>query len=82
MVIGIPSLAILDKLCDGCLVEKKSIKSFVTLMPTRSYFILEVVHSDVCGPFEDVIVGGNKYFVSFVDEHSRKLYVYMIRHKD
>jgi len=38
--------------------------------------------SNVCGPFEDHTIGGNRYFVSFVDEHSRKLWVYLIKHKD
>jgi len=29
----------------------------------------ELVHSDVCGPFEPTL-GGNKYFVSFIDDYS------------
>ncbi|XP_050876675.1 uncharacterized protein LOC127080399 [Lathyrus oleraceus] len=64
MVAGIPSLEMPDKLCEGCLVEKRYRNSFVSTMPMRSSCILEVVHSDVCGPFEEHIIGGNKYFVS------------------
>ena len=51
-------------------------------MPMRSSCILEVVHSDVCGPFEEHIIGGNKYFVSFVDEFSQKLWIYVFKQKD
>lgn len=48
----------------------------------RSSCILEVVHSDVCGPFEDYTIGGNMYFILFVNEYSRNLWIYVIRHKD
>src|ERR1044072_8984882 len=71
MVTGILSLEMLEKLCEGCLVGKQSINYFVSTMPMRSSCILEVVHSDVCGPFKEHIIGGNRYFVSFVDEFSR-----------
>lgn len=60
MVIDIPSLAMPDKLCESCLVGKQSRKSFITHMPIMSSCILEVVHSDVCGPFEGLPIGGNK----------------------
>lgn len=49
-------------------------------MTMMSSCILEVVPSDVRGPFEDLTISDN--FVSFVDKYIRKLWVYMIRHKD
>lgn len=51
-------------------------------MQMRSSCILEVVHSDVLGSFEYHSIGGNKYFVSFVDEYSQKLWIYVINWKD
>lgn len=57
IVIGIPSLEISDKLYEGYLVGKKSKKSFVLPMLMRSSCILEVVHSNVCGSFEDHNIG-------------------------
>lgn len=82
MVTGIPSLEMPDKLCEGYLVEKHSRKSFVSTMPMRSSCILKVVHSDVCGPFEKHINGGNRYFLSLFDEFSQKLWIYVIKRKD
>lgn len=73
MVTGIPSLEIPDKPCECCIVGKKSRKYFVLTMPMKSSCILKVVHSDVCGPFEDHTIGENMYFISFFDEYSRKL---------
>lgn len=80
MIIDVPNLVMPDKLCEGCLVGKHSIKFFITHMTMMSSCILEVVHLDVCGPFEDLTISDN--FVSFVDKYIRKLWVYMIRHKD
>ncbi|MCI27168.1 retrovirus-related pol polyprotein from transposon tnt 1-94, partial [Trifolium medium] len=44
--------------------------------------VLEVVHSDVCGPFDEKSLGGNMYFITFVDEYSRKMWIYLIQTKD
>src|ERR1051325_1769798 len=71
MVTGIPSLEMPEKRFEGCLVGKQSINSFVSTMSMRSSCILKVVHSDVCGPFEEHTIGGNKYFVSLRSEERR-----------
>ena len=44
--------------------------------------VLGVMHFDVCGPFEVPSLGGNKYFTSFVDEHNRMMWLYLIKAKD
>ncbi|CDF39664.1 unnamed protein product [Chondrus crispus] len=36
----------------------------------RAYFCLDLVHSDVCGPLEVQSIGGAKYFITFIDDHS------------
>jgi len=82
MVTGLPKFSMPEKLCEGCLVGKRPRNAFKSYLPMRSSCILEVVHSYVCGPFEDHTIGENRYFVSIVDEHSRKLWVYLIKHKD
>ena len=43
---------------------------------------LEVVYSDVCGPMQVDSYGGNRYFVTFIDDFSRKLWIYLIKRKD
>lgn len=50
-------------------------------MPPRATHDLGVVHYDVCGPFEVTSVGGNKYFVSFVDEFTRMTWITLIKFK-
>ena len=36
---------------------------------------LELVYYDVCGPMEVDLLGGKKYFVTFIDDASRKTWV-------
>ena len=40
-----------------------------------------MIYSDVCGPFEVKSLGGNSYFVSFIDEFTRKMWIYLIKQK-
>ncbi|MCH81362.1 copia-type polyprotein, partial [Trifolium medium] len=82
MVTGLPKIDIPDKICDGCLVGKQSRNAFNKSLPMRSSNVLEVVHSDVCGPFDVNSLGGNRYFVTFVDEYSRKMWIYLLKAKD
>ena len=42
---------------------------------------LDVIHSDVWGPTENVSLAGNKYYVTFVDDHTRKVWVYFMKSK-
>ena len=37
--------------------------------------LLDVVHVDVCGPSKVASLGGHKWFVSFVDGYSRRVWV-------
>jgi transposase InsO family protein len=43
--------------------------------------VLNIVHSDICGPFDVLSTGGNKYFMTFVDEYSRMIWLYHIKTK-
>ncbi|KAL4361061.1 hypothetical protein GQ457_04G024470 [Hibiscus cannabinus] len=45
----------------------------------RSLTILEIIHSDICCPYMDV--QGQKYFITFIDDYSRYMYLYMLHHK-
>ncbi|GAA0151556.1 hypothetical protein LIER_10254 [Lithospermum erythrorhizon] len=44
--------------------------------------VLELVYSDVFGPMTTKTLGGCCYFVTFVDDHSRKLWAYPLMSKD
>ncbi|KAL0454899.1 UNVERIFIED_CONTAM: hypothetical protein Slati_0829100 [Sesamum latifolium] len=43
--------------------------------------LLDLVHTDVCGPLSVPARGGFSYFITFTDDHSRYGYVYLMRYK-
>jgi hypothetical protein len=42
---------------------------------------LELVHTDVWGPTQVSSLGGSRYYVTFIDDATRKTWVYCIRTK-
>ena len=45
----------------------------------RSSSILEIIHTDICCPNMDA--RGQKYFISFIDDYSRYISVYLLHKK-
>ena len=43
--------------------------------------MLELIHSDVCGPMSIQARGGYEYFITFTDDYSRLGYVYLMKWK-
>ena len=46
----------------------------------RSSTILEIIHSNICCPNMDA--HGQKYFITFIDDYSRFMYLYMLHNKN
>jgi len=42
---------------------------------------LELVHSDICGPITPTTIMGGRYFVTFMDDYSRKVWVYILKNR-
>lgn len=66
--------------CDTCLKGKQSRLPFKHT-GTRATELLELIHSDICGPMEVSSLGKAKYFLTFTDDFSRKVFVYPIKNK-
>ena len=47
----------------------------------RAKEVLELVHTDVCGPMSTEARGGFRYFITFIDDYSKVGYVYLMRFK-
>jgi hypothetical protein len=50
-------------------------------MSYRAWAPLEIVHIDLCGPIQTTSLGGRIYFLTFIDDCSRKTWVYFLKHK-
>ena len=56
-------------------------KTPFTGFPKRASDLLELIHTDVCGPMSSTARRGFQYFITFTDGLSRYGYVYLMRHK-
>ena len=68
--------------CHGCALGKSKRNPFPKRSERKSTRPLELIHSDVCGPIHVESVGGSRYFITFVDDYSRFVTVYMLKTKD
>ena len=64
LVHGLPKLNIEKTICEVCVKSKQSRLSFASEAPERESVALQVVHSDICGPFEVASLDGSKYFIT------------------
>ena len=71
----------LDEHCEGCALGKQSRYPFPKNSPKKTNDVLELVHSDVCGPMNIASVGGSLYFLTFKDDYSNFTWVYMLKKK-
>lgn len=67
--------------CEGCVLGKHHRDPFPKKSSRRASRVLELVHSDVCGPAEQASIGGSRYFLTFVDDFSRFTHVYFLQSK-
>jgi hypothetical protein len=80
MVEGFPECGLEVDFCEHCIYGKQSRVRFPS-GATRENGILELVHSDVFGPVTVPSLGGSLYYVSFIDDFSRKTWIYFLRKK-
>ncbi|XP_074342697.1 uncharacterized protein LOC141680342 [Apium graveolens] len=81
MVIGLPKIDHLDDVCGTCQLGKQHRTPFPSQPTWRAKRPLQLIHSDLCGPMSIFSLGGNRYFISFIDDYSRKVWVYCLKEK-
>jgi hypothetical protein len=68
--------------CESCLMGGQTKQPFNKKGGTRAKEILELVHSDVCGAMSEKSISGYRYFLTFIDDKTRKTFVYFLKSKD
>jgi hypothetical protein len=66
--------------CRGCALGKFT-KAVFPSSDNRSAGILDSVHIDVCGPMSRASLSGCEYYLTFIDDHSRKTWIYFLKAK-
>jgi hypothetical protein len=81
-VTGLPELKVdHEGVYNGC-AQGKNIKNPFPKRDNKAEAVLELIHSDVCGPMPSSSISGYVYYVSFIDDYSRKTWVYFLKSKD
>ena len=82
IVTGLPRFAStkMQKVCNACQFGKQARQPFVQdrNVSTRP---LEVVHSDIWGLTKTRSLAGSNYYVTFIDDYSRKVWMYFMKAK-
>lgn len=78
MIIGLSKLSQENNgICKGCALGK-NVKSFFLSSESRSKGILDLIHFDLCGPMFVASLSGCWYYIIFIDDYSRKTWIYFL----
>ncbi|MCO5604299.1 hypothetical protein L7F22_058464 [Adiantum nelumboides] len=80
MVLGIPTLQRIGKVCKACCLGKQSRSKFPRSQ-TRTHATTDLIHVDVCESAHTPSLSGHTYYVSFSDDYSRYTWVYFMKSK-
>ena len=67
--------------CEPCVTGKHHRSQFPTSI-SRSNELLGLVHSDACGKMNALSLSGAEYFVTFIDDKTRYVWMYVLKRKD
>nr|GEU61793.1 retrovirus-related Pol polyprotein from transposon TNT 1-94 [Tanacetum cinerariifolium] len=81
MVKGLDHIDYPNQVCEGCLFGKHARSSFPKESTSRAKKPLQLIHTDLCGPITPPSHGKNLYFMLFIDDYSRKTWVYFLKEK-
>ena len=81
MVCGLPKLSASSVTCTDCINGKQH----RDLIPKKSTWRvtqkLELIHADICGPITPTSNSNKRYILIFIDDYSRKAWVYFLGEK-
>ena len=66
--------------CKGCAQGKNAKKTFPN-NKSKAKGILDILHLDVCGPMSSSSLSRYVYYVYFIDDFSRNIWIYLLKGK-
>jgi hypothetical protein len=81
MVTDFPNIHFSKGVCQGCVLGKHPQEKFEKGKAWRASSPLELIHSDLMGPFPHPSINKARYVLTFIDDFSRYTWVYFLRQK-
>jgi hypothetical protein len=67
--------------CEGCVLGKQHQEPFLKESASRAFDVLELIHLNIWGLVNTTLIGGEKYFVTFINDLFWKELCYFRKHK-
>lgn len=66
--------------CESCVLAEQTRKNYPnhTYQPSQPF---SIVHSDIWGPSRTLNINGSRWFITFIDDHTRACWVYLLKNK-
>jgi transposase InsO family protein len=81
LVTRVPYLELTEEVCKSCMQGKQRQERFPKSSVNRATTPLEVVDTDLCGPLKATSPSGSKYFITMIDNYSRKVWAGFLKNK-
>jgi len=81
MVVGLPEIGDVKSTCEACVKGKHHRVPFPKQSQWRATERLQLIHSDLCGPINPPSNSQIRYLISFIDDFSRKTWIYFVIEK-
>ena len=82
MVEGLPHIVPSKITCTGCMSGKMHRDPFPHDSSWRASHKLQLIHSDLLGPMDNVSIQGSKYALTLIDDFTRRIWIYFLQSKD
>jgi hypothetical protein len=81
LVKGLPDLEEELPSCAACQYGKQTRLLFPQNKTWRATQKLQLVHTNVGGPLKIPSLNGSKYYIAFIDDHTRMCWIYFMKYK-
>lgn len=82
LVTGLPLLKKVHTTCEPCILGKQHTHAIPRHSFSQTSRPLELIHSDLCGPFPHTSLKRSRYLLTFIDDYTRRTWVYFLATKD
>jgi hypothetical protein len=81
LVDGLPDIHFSKRICEGCVFGKHPQEKFDKGKTHKASFPLDLIHSDLMGPFPHPSIIKVRYVLIFVDDFSRFIWIFFLKKK-